>query len=204
MLQFYLGHDFYEMVKKQNPDFLMIGEACYDLLTKYYGIYTREDVSHISVLRYIDSELPIACAVVNHYDKNRVNSCLRCRYSISYEPRNFKGRLSEIPRIMEYGQKVDNLRRKYSDFLWDGEYRDVIGATVTGKDIVYSVFKRKTDGKRAVVVLNININNPVNATVSIDNSNSSLIIVSPEKQDPVSFSGSVNIPPQSAVVIMEK
>ena len=199
-----LGHDFLEMTKKQNPDFFMAGEACYDLLSKYYGIYTREDVTHTAVMRYIDSELPIACAVVDHYDKNKINSCLRCRYSISYEPRNFKGRLSEFPRIMEYGQKVDNLRRKYSDFLWDGEYRDVLGATVKGKDMIYSVFKRRSDGKKAVVALNINIRDAIEATISIDNSNSSLIMVSPEKQDPVVFTGSVKIQPQSAVVIMEK
>jgi len=199
-----LGHDFQEMITKQNPDFLMTGEACYDLLTKYYAIYTREDVTHTAVMRYIDSELPIACAVVDHYDKNRVNSCLRCRYSISYEPRNFKGRLSEFPRIMAYGQKVDNLRRKYSDFLWDGEYRDVLGATVKGKGIIYSVFKRRSDGKKAVVVLNINIKDAEDATVSIEGSNGKQIMVSPEKQDPVVFTGLVKIQPQSAVVIMEK
>jgi len=192
------------MIAKQNPDFLMTGEACYDLLTKYYAIYTREDVTHTAVMRYIDPELPIACAVTDHYDKNRVNSCLRCRYSISYEPRNFKGRLSEFPRIMEYGQKVDALRKKYSDFLWDGEYRDVLGATVKGKDILYSVFKRRSDGKKAVVVLNINIKDAEDATVSIDESNGKLIMVSPEKQEPVAFTGSVKILPQSAVVIMEK
>jgi len=199
-----LGHDFLEMVKKQNPDFFMAGEACYDLQAKYYGTYTREPVTHIAVSRYIDPELPMACAVVDHYDKNRVNSCLRCRYSISYEPRNFKGRLNEFPRIMEYGQKVDALRKKYSDFLWDGEYRDVLGATVKGKDIVYSVFKRRSDGKRAVVVLNINIKDPVDATISIDKSDSNLVAVTPEKQDPVAFNGSVKIQPQSAIVIMEK
>ena len=199
-----LGHDFYEMVQKQDPEFFMVGEGCNDVQAKYYGTYTRETVTHIAVSRYIDPELPIACAVVDHFDKNRVNSCLRCRYSISYEPRNFKGRLGEFPRIMEYGQKVDNLRKKYSDFLWDGEYRDVLGATVDGKDIVYSVFKRKSDGKRAVVVLNFNIKDPVDAKISLDKSNGDLVMVSPEKQDPVAFSGSISIQPQSAVVIMEK
>jgi len=199
-----LGRDFYEMVQKQDSDFFMVGEGCNDVQAKYYGTYTRETVTHTAVSRYIDPELPIACAVVDHYDKNRVNSCLRCRYSFSYEPRNFKGRLGEFPRIMEYGQKVDNLRKKYSDFLWDGEYRDVLGATVKGKDIMYSVFKRKSDGKKAVVVLNYNIKDPVDATISIDQSNAALVMVSPEKQEPVAFSGSVKIQPQSAVVIMEK
>lgn len=199
-----LGRDFMEMVKKQNPDFFMAGEACYDLQAKYYGTYTREDVRHTAGMRYIDPELPIACAVMSHNDRDKINSSLRCRYSISYEPRNFKGRLSEFPRIMEYGMKVDSLRKKYSNFLWDGEYRDVLGATVRGKDVIYSVFRCRSNGKKAVVVLNINTNKPVRASVSIDGSKNSLIMVSPEKMDPVIFNGSVTIQPQSAIVIMEK
>ncbi|MDR0844932.1 MAG: DUF6259 domain-containing protein [Tannerella sp.] len=199
-----LGRDFQEMVQKQSPDFVMCGEGCYDLQAKYYITYARQDVLQIAASRYIDPELPVAIAVTRHNDKNKINTCLRCKYSISYEPRNFKGRLSEIPRMMEYGKKVDDLRRKYSDFLWDGEYRDVLGATVEGKDIVYSVFERLSDRKKAVVVLNTNIHDSVKATVSIDGGGQQQVMVSPEKQNPVAFSGSVSIPPQSAVVIFEK
>lgn len=199
-----LGHDFLEMTKKQDPDFLMNGEGPYDLQSKYYSTYTRADVNHFAVLRYIDPELPIACAVTSHNDRNTINMCLMDRYAISYEPRYFKGRLREFPRIMAYGQKIDQLREKYQDYLWYGEYCDVLGASVSGKEIHYSVFVRKSDGKKAVVVLNSNTNESSTATISIDGSKGSLLMVSPESPAPVVFNGTVKLEPQSVVVVMEK
>ena len=199
-----LGREFMEMCKKSNPDFLMVGEGPYDLQAQYYSTYTRADYNHDPVLRYIDSEVPIACAVIGHNDKNTINMCLADRYSISYEPRNFKGHLSEFPRIMSYGKKVDNLRKKYSDFLWDAVFLHVNGASVNGRDLKYSVFVRKTDGKKAVVVYNVNTKESNKATVTIEGSGAQMIMVSPEKQIPVRFDGTAMIGPQSAIVVMEK
>ena len=45
-------------------------------------------------------------------------------------PRKFKGRLGEFPRIMEYGGKVDALRRRYKDRLWDVVFNSTQGAIV--------------------------------------------------------------------------
>lgn len=199
-----LGHDFQEMTKISNPDFVMAGEGPYDLQSKYYVTYTRADVNHFPVLRYIDSELPIACAVTDHYDKNRVNMCLKNKYAISYEPRCFKGHLWEFPRILEYGQKVDLLRKKYADLLWYSEYKDVLGASVIGKDLTYSVLERKGDQKKAIVVLNTNLQESLPAAVSINNSSKQLVFVSPENPEPKDFTGKVMIPPQSVIVVWEK
>ncbi|GHS91432.1 hypothetical protein FACS1894203_2180 [Bacteroidia bacterium] len=199
-----LGRDFMEMIKKQNPDFLMTGEGCYDLQSKYYSTYTRADINHTAVLRYIDPDIPIACAVLGHNDRNTINMCLMDRYSISYEPRYFKGHLGEFPRLMAYGQQVDELRRKYSDFLWDGEFKDVLGASVKGNDIVYSVFIRKTDGKKAVVIVNRNENQPSEATVRINNSDKQMLVVTPENPETTHFNGRITLQPQSAAVIMEQ
>ncbi len=150
-----LGREFYEMCQKSNPDFLMVGEGCYDLQSQYYGTYTRADYWHEPVLRYIDPTVPIACAVIDHNDLNHVNMCLADRYAMSYEVRNFKGHLGEFPRVMAYGRKVDNLRRRYADFLWNGEFLDVLGATVKGDNIRYTVFRNLKNGKKAVVVYNV-------------------------------------------------
>jgi hypothetical protein len=199
-----LGHDFMEMTKKSNPDFVMTGEGPYDLQSKYYVTYTRADVNHFPVLRYIDSELPIACAVTDHYDKNRVNMCLKNKYAISYEPRSFKGHLWEFPRIMEYGQKVDQLRKKYADRLWYAEYKDVLGASVSGKDITYSVLERNGDHKKAIVVLNTNTSVAASATIKIDQPSKPLVYVSPENPEPVGFSGEITLQPQSVIVVWEK
>ena len=78
----------------------MTGEGPYDLQAQYYSTYTRADYNHEPVLRYIDSEVPIACAVIDHNDKNHVNMCAALKYSMSYEVRNFKGSLNEFPRVM--------------------------------------------------------------------------------------------------------
>ncbi len=199
-----LGREFYEMCQKSNPDFLMTGEGCYDLQSQYYSTYTRADYWHEPVLRYVDSNIPIACAVIDHNDLNHVNMCLADRYAMSYEVRNFKGSLSEFPRVMAYGRKVDDLRKRYSDFLWNGEFLDVLGATVEGSQIRYTVFKNQKTGKKAVVVYNVDTQNANMATVSIDGSSSPLVMVSPEKPSPVKFSDSVKIGPQSVVVIMQK
>ncbi len=199
-----LGHDFMEMIKKSNPDFVMAGEGCYDLQSKYYVTYTRAEVNHLPALRYVDSEMPIACAVTDHYDKNKINMCLKDRYAISYESRSFKGHLYEFPRVLNYGQQVDKLREKYADRLWDVEYKDVLGATVSGKDIIYSVLERKSDSKKAVVVLNTSTNLSSKATVKIENTNKSLVSVSPENNNPVPFNGEVTLQPQSVIVVWEK
>lgn len=199
-----LGREFYEMCQKSNPDFLMTGEGPYDLQSQYYSTYTRADYNHEPVLRYIDSEIPVACAVIDHNDKNHVNMCAALKYSMSYEVRNFKGSLNEFPRVVAYGRKVDNLRKRYADFLWDGEFRDVLGAKVSGDHIKYTVFLNKKTGKKAVVAYNVDAQKANVATVSMDGSDAPLVMVSPEKQSPAKFKGQVEIGPQSMVVIMEK
>lgn len=199
-----LGRGFYDMTRKSSPEFLMVGEGCYDLQAQYYSTYTRADYRHTAGQRYVDPELPVACAVINHNDRNTINMCLMDRYAISYEPRNFKGSLSEYPRVMAYGKKVDDLRRKYSDYVWDAEFRDIQGATVKGKDVRYSVFVRKSDGKRAVVVMNYNTTSPTTATVSLEGRTGSLVVATPENSKASGFGGSVKLQPQSVAVIMEK
>ena len=156
------------------------------------------------MLRYIDPTVPIACAVIDHNDLNHVNMCLADRYAMSYEVRNFKGHLGEFPRVMAYGRKVDNLRRRYADFLWNGEFLDVLGATVKGDNIRYTVFRNLKNGKKAVVVYNVDTKKANTASVSIDGSSAPLVMASPEKPAPAKFTGSVTLGPQSAVVILEK
>ena len=103
-----------------------------------------------------------------------------------------------------YGRKVDDLRRRYSDFLWNGEFLDVLGATVSGNNIRHTVFVNRKNGKKAVVVYNVDTGHPNEAKVSIDGSSAPLVMVSPGHLSPKPFSGTVTLGPQSVVVIMEK
>ncbi|MGM9749357.1 MAG: DUF6259 domain-containing protein [Candidatus Cryptobacteroides sp.] len=200
-----LGKEFYEMTRKYSPEFIMTGEGCYDNEGQYYATYTRATVDHTPLMRYIDSDLPIVCTVTDHRDFNRVNMCLMNRYVISYEPRGFKGRLSEIPEVMEYGAKVDALRRMYKDQLWNVIFNSTLGADVTGDDILYSVLNSKVNGKKAVVILNSNPDHESEAVIDLGGiSRDNLMIVTPEHPEPMSFKDKVKIKPQGVIVVIEK
>lgn len=81
---------------------------------------------------------------------------------------------------------------------------DILGAEVTGGNLRHTVFCNKKNNKRAVVVYNADMQKSAVATVTLEGSTDSLVMVSPEKQTPTKFEGNVEIEPQSLVVIMEK
>jgi len=199
-----MDKEFYDMTQKYSPGFLMAGEGPYDEEALYYATYTRADLNHDAGQRYIDPDLPIACTVIDHGDFNKVNMCLKDRYSISYEPSSMHGHLGDFPRMMAYGAKVDSLRSRYSDYLWTAEYRSTVGATVDGKNLLYSVFKRKSDGKRAIVIMNCSLTESSVANLTLNDSSNALTMVSPENQDERPFPNNVQISPQGAIIVLEK
>ena len=143
-----IGEQFRRIMASVTGEFLLAGEACYDLELRHYSLaYTRLDgLGHIPMHRYVDPQAMLMIAVSGHNDRTTLNQALLYRYIISYEPRNFKGRLYEFPLTMSYGRQVDELRRRYADFLWRGTFRDRQQATVLseGSDgtIVWSLFSK--------------------------------------------------------------
>ena len=144
-------------------------------------------------------------AVTGFDDREALNLILLSRYIISYEPYFFKGRLSDFPLTLAYGKKIDALRRRYRAWLWDGEYRDTLGASVVADGSCrYSVF-RTSAGKRAVVVVNTEFAKPIAARVEIpDPQKDGLVAVSPEQPDGVASNGTLQIPARSAAVVLEE
>lgn len=201
-----LGKQVHEAASKVNPDFLFAGEGPQDWLTQYYPFSYFRD-SPTPGERYIAPHVPIMDAVTGFDDREELNFILLRRYIISYEPYNFKGRLRDFSLTMAYGKKIDVLRRKYREYLWDAEFRDTVGAKVTcaGAKLAeaywYSVFVTAA-GKRAVVVINQTRSQPLNAQVEIPRAGN-LVYVSPEEPDAKPVRGSVQIPPRSAIVVME-
>lgn len=186
--------------------FLFAGEAPYDQeLTCYRVYYTRIGPGHIAVLRYIDPHLPILIAATGTNDRNMLNRALLHRYNISYEPRNFKGRLNEIPATVEYGRKIDALRRCYRGLLWDSDYLDTLGASVThaGKaHSPYSVFVERATGRRAIVVANESPRDSINLTIDLP-SKRKLSVVRPESSEVSTLGSELVIEPESVAVVME-
>src|SRR6516162_1109973 len=122
-----------------------------------------------------------------------INEALRYRYIISYEPFNFKGNLSDFPLTLGYGLKMDAFRRKYKDYLWHGEFRDDQDAVVKVDGKPYPAFStfRRSDGKRAIVIVNSS-RVPISAATELSGSPNELRWASPEDPALHAFDGTVS------------
>jgi Domain of unknown function (DUF6259) len=192
-----------------SDNFLLAAEAPYDLQQQHYGLsYFRIGPDHIPVERYLDPYYPIMIAVIGFDDREMLNRALLFRYIISYEPFNFKGDLTDYPATLEYGRKVDQLRRRYSDYLWHAAYRHHRGAQVCGGNgtpVPFGVFKNEKTAKRAVVLLNDSLDTELSVEVVLDPPADSLQFVSPESQEPTSTNGKdLRVAPRSALVVLER
>ena len=199
-----LARQLWAAANKVNRDFLFSGEGPEDWLLQYFPCsYFRIDANSVPVCHYIDPQAPLMVAVTGFDDREMLNLILLDRYIISYEPYNFKGHLTDFPLTLAYGQKIDALRRKYNDYLWDAAFRDTLGATVTADgSSKYSVFVTP-GGKRTVVVINMEFSKAITAQVALPNPGR-LIMATPEVPDARPTTGTVAIPARSAVVIMEQ
>ncbi len=143
-------------------DFLFAGEAIYDWQFDAYALsyHRSENRHHLPLHRYTAARQQMMTAVTGFNDRNMINQSLVYRYIVSYEPYNFKGRLSDFPDTIAYGQRMESLRRNLRAWVWDGLFRDTVGASVVDANGAmvhpFSVFERE-DGRRAVCVANYDI-----------------------------------------------
>ncbi len=189
---------------KVNPDFLFSGEGPGDWMMPYYPLgYYRIGTGTRHALRYIDPQAPLMAAVRGFDARDEVNLALLYRYIISYEPYNFKGHVTDFPLTLAYGKKVDALRRKYKAWIWDADFRDILGASVSSNGAhKYSVFHTAA-GKRAVIVANLDPNRAITASLEMPNPGR-LLAATPEQPDAQPTSGTLQIPARSAIVVMEQ
>ena len=203
-----LEKGFRKITSQMNPEYLFAGESVRDLQFRSYNIsYFRIGHDYVPMHRYVAPEAGMMIAVIGYNDRHPINQALLYRYIISYEPRNFKGRLDEFPLTMAYGRKVDALREKYSDFLWDAEFINTSCAKVKVKNeasVLYSVFLNHKTGKRAIVVVNPSYTQQLSAEIGLENKKGGFLIASPEIPEAKESNGKVEIPALSAIVIMEK
>ena len=190
---------------KVNPNFFFAGEGPQDWLTQYYpGSYYRGSATAIE--QYIAPQLPMVVAVNGFDDREQINRILLQRSVICYEPFNFKGKLSEFPLTVAYGRKVDALRRRYAEWIWDAEFCDTVGASVESKngsaaDCSFSVL-RAASGRRAVILVNERADIAIEVLVDLPHRRQ-MVLATPEKPDAVPAQGSVIVAPRSAAVLME-
>jgi len=196
-----LDKDFTGQIKKAKPDIAVLGNGFIDTQTAYYDGYRSDGRSDRQ--RYVNTNTSIITVINERRAREDMNFCLKNQCNICYNF-SFIGReLKNYPLIIKYGQDIEALRKKYSDFIWNGEYQDQLGATVTGKNISYAVYKNK-DGRKAVIIINNRKDDITKATVSIEGSSKTLAVASPENPEEKAYTGSVSIDPLSVVVVMEK
>ena len=127
------------------------------------------------------------------------------RYIVSYEPYNFKGRLDDYPLTMAYGKQMDALRTELRDYLWEGEFRDKVGATVMVDKHAhqqYSVFENRTNGKSGVVLVNYDESNSITAQVTLENQQQLSRYRLVEDTAWQSSTDGVIVPPLSAAIVL--
>ena len=202
-----MGAIFRDMVRKSvgEDHFLFAGEDPYDLEEEAYTLsYFRISPGNIPAERYASPFRPMMIAINGFDDREMINRALKDRYIMSYESFAFKGDLNDFPMSLNYGKKVDALRKRYREYLWDAEFRDTLEATVTreGKPFAdYSVF-RTSSGKHAVVVVNDQLH-PITVSVKMEGAQD-YVEATPESPDAKPSTGSLTVAPRSAVVLMQK
>jgi hypothetical protein len=168
--------------------------------------YFRIEHGFVPLGRYVDPYAPMSLAVTGWNDRQMINACLLYRFVMSYEPRDFHGELDEMPVSLRYGRAVDDLRRRYREWLWDAEFQDTRGAKVTtnGTPLRTSTVYRRQDGRRAVAFANMSDTDTVTCEVSLDQPKSAnLKLVSPEQPDEKPWPGKLELPPGSAAAVFE-
>jgi hypothetical protein len=189
---------------KTNPDFLFAGEGPGDWLMPYYVLgYYRIGWGTVHALRYIDSQAPLMAAVRGFDARDEINMTLLYRYIIEYEPYNFKGHVTDFPLTLAYGKKVDALRKRYKAWIWDTEFRDTLGATVTADGRVRHTVYRNAAQKHAVIVANLESGKSITAHLDLPNPGT-LMSATPEDPELKPVAGALRIPARSAVVVMEQ
>jgi hypothetical protein len=187
---------------KVNPDFIFSGEGPQDWLMQYFPV-SETGVSATPICQYLDPHCLLLAGVSGFNEREQLNLILLHRYVIQYEPFYYKGHLRDFPLTLAYGKKIDALRSKYKAYLWDGEFRDTLGADVTANGAFrYSVFVA-AGGKRAVVVINPDSDKAITAKVDLPNPGR-LIWATPEQPDGGLTTGMLQIPARSAAVVIEQ
>jgi hypothetical protein len=200
-----LIHGFRELVN--DKEFMIAGEAIYDFQHDYYDLsYVRTwGREHKPTSRYMRPEAKIMSAVIGFNDRSMINQCLLNNYVISYEPYNFKGRLSDYPETVAYGVKMDQLRSDLSAYFWDGEFLNKKGGSVhTDSDEAYPYYSiyKTSDGRVGIIICNYDEKKPVRVIPKLDGNNSLSQYRLVDHQKFYALDDFIEIPPESAVAVI--
>lgn len=195
------------LAEEAGIEFIFAGEACYDWeLDTYQVVYLRSaNREHVPLQRYLRPHQPIITALTGFNDRNMVNQCLLYRYIVSHEPYYFKGRVTDYPLTLAYARRMEDLRLRLREHLWDATFRHTVGARVEterGLHHPYSVFV-SAGGTSCVAVANYD-DDAVCVVPTLENGRALerwCLVDEPEWRP---LKDGVTIPGHSAAVILER
>jgi hypothetical protein len=100
---------------------------------------------------------------------------------------------------------MDALRTELRAYLWDGEFRDTVGARVTANGQPhhpYAVFRHVKQDSACVVVANYEAEHPVIVHVALDSGQSLTHVRLVDDPNWQPITGATAIPPRSAAVFI--
>jgi hypothetical protein len=194
-----------QMASEMNDsEFLFAGDTPQDWLTQYYSVSpVSVGPDEAPLARYLDPHAPLLVSVTGQDARETLNLILLYQCIISYKPSNFGGRLSDFPKTLEYGKKIDALRKQYKEYLWESEFQGTTGVTTNADGAFRYMVYRTSTGKRAVIGINLEANRTIAVTLNIAGENK-IMTATPEDPEAQPASESLRIPARSAIVVMEQ
>lgn len=201
---FQLDHYFADKMRQNKPEKVVLGLGQFDLQSTFYdGYFINYSLLNQSMPRYLDENIPIIASIDVKSARKDMNLCLKNRYNICYDLRFYNNDITSYLQIIQYGKQISAFRKKYNEFIWEGSFNDVLGATVKGSNISYAVYTNTSDGRKAVLLLNQSEQEKATVQVSIGQSKNKLMIASPESPKSAAFNGTTTLQPLSAALVYE-
>lgn len=146
-----------ENCRRHSPDFFISVEAAYPFLWPYAnaGFFRLRDWDRSPICRYSFPEIMMT-SCIDQFDFQSVNNCLRVGYLMNIEIHNAHGNIRSAPKLGRYLKEIARIRNELGDYLWNGQFRDTVGANLSGetRDVLFGVHIDRKSSKRAVVLMN--------------------------------------------------
>lgn len=195
--------------RQVNPNFSLASEIWFDRALPYVDVsYVRMGRIDMgsAAMRFTFPEWKPTVFGESPGDFNPMNNGMRYNMVWALAPRHYNDSLDdpiEQP-LSRYVSELVRIRKHYRDLLFDGRFRDTLGADVSGgKDLRYSVFENDSATGRAVVVVNFG-EQPESAIVNVTGANGREVEISapfaPDRKGTLPLN--LNIPPSRCAVIV--
>lgn len=145
---------------ERGESFVIAAEGAYDDQFAHYDVsyFRSASPTHRPLGRMLRPDARIVTALTGFDDRSMIAQCLLYGYAVSLEPYNFKGRPGDMPATVDLARRLEHLRDRHRDALWNGRLvtdHDIRAARDDGGRHDLLTVWEASDGRRLVVVANI-------------------------------------------------